>query len=61
MTELHPFPLSGGAYRVVDGALVPDDGRVDPAPAAEPEPDTGDAAAATAEPIVPRRRKHSED
>lgn len=57
-----PFPLEGGSYRVENGALVrEDDAPVAPAPAAEPDSDSGDAAAATAEPIVPRRRKHTED
>lgn len=61
-----PFPLEGGSYRVVDGALVRDgDVREAVRPAAAqptPEPDTGDAAATRAETPVSRRRgKHSEE
>lgn len=65
MKDLHPFPLTGGSYRVVDGALVREDSAaLAAAPAAE-EPttdhDTGDAAAAHAETPAPRRRGKQED
>lgn len=61
MKDLHPFPLIGGSYRVVDGALVREDSAAPVAAEPTTDHDTGDAAAAHAETSAPRRRGKQED
>lgn len=58
--ELHPYPLSGGSYRIIDGKLVREDTPVEPQ--ANPQTEsTGDAAATHAETSFFRRRGKNED
>lgn len=61
MTEpLHPYPLEGGSYRIIDGQLVREDAPVAPIDATTETESTGDAATTRADPLSRRRGKNED-